>query len=47
MEEMNEEIGVSSRFPLIARAMRRESADFPGAFCDKSAKSGDGVGGDT
>jgi hypothetical protein len=28
----------------IPSAMRREAADFPGAFCDKSANSGNGPG---
>ncbi len=32
-------VGATGTIPF---AMRRESADFPGAFCDKSANSGDG-----
>jgi hypothetical protein len=32
-------VGATGTIPL---AMRREAADFPGAFCDKSANSGDG-----
>ena len=32
-------VGATGTIPF---AMRRETADFPGAFCDKSANSGDG-----
>ncbi len=32
-------VGATGTIPF---AMRRESADFPGAFCDKSANGGDG-----
>ena len=32
-------VGATGTIPF---AMRREAADFPGAFCDKSANSGDG-----
>ena len=32
-------VGATGTIPF---AMRRESADFPGAFCDKSENSGDG-----
>jgi hypothetical protein len=32
-------VGATGTIPF---AMRRKSADFPGAFCDKSENSGDG-----
>ncbi len=32
-------VGATGTIPF---AMRRETADFPGAFCDKSANGGDG-----
>ena len=35
-------VGATGTIPFAKFAMRRETADFPGAFCDKSANSGDG-----